>query len=378
MALPPPSKVKTMTASAIRQPLAAGESRVTAAPTYLRVVATDKCNLSCSYCHGEGDNTGGGQLERETLMKCLRIAADKGVRKFKFLGGDPLVRRDLPEVIASLRGVAPRADISLITAGSQKAEKVDAVFGAGLDRINFSMHGFSVGAFAARQPRKINAAKLHAQRGAFVARVLEYGRACKINYVYTGRKDEGDLNQLLDWAAPLNVTVNVLDDLKNESLNADVLYDALKRMRGTPLREEKCPDPDSMETRHLIWGDGLRVELKHNRLGDMFAYAACPDCDKQRQCREGIYAIRLMSSGDLQLCMDRPDIALPLAGIVGEKGEQAGARAWDNFFKEEMNNETHNTCRYRRARRGEDDNRAGDFQIVRLFVPQRVGGSVAA
>ena len=103
-----------------------------APPTYLRVVATTRCNLSCSYCHGEGDDAGGGQLEKARLLPCLQVAADKGIRKFKFLGGDPLVRADLPEIIAAVRSFAPFADISLITAGSQKAEKADEVFAAGL------------------------------------------------------------------------------------------------------------------------------------------------------------------------------------------------------------------------------------------------------
>ena len=157
-----------------------------APPTYLRVVATTRCNLSCSYCHGEGDDAGGGQLEKARLLPCLQVAADKGIRKFKFLGGDPLVRADLPEIIAAVRSFAPFADISLITAGSQKAEKADEVFAAGLDRINFSIHGFSVAALAGRQGRAANAEKLHCQRAKFIERVLVLGRKCKINYVYTG------------------------------------------------------------------------------------------------------------------------------------------------------------------------------------------------
>lgn len=358
-------------------PGAAATPAAIAPPTYLRVVATTRCNLSCSYCHGEGDDAAGGQLDTALLMQCLRIAAAKGIRKFKFLGGDPLVRADLPDVIAGLRAIAPSADISLITAGSQKADKVDAVFAAGLDRINFSMHGFSIAALAARQERRVNAEKLHAQRAAFIARVLEYGRVCKINYVYTGESDESDLNELLDWAAPLPVTVNVLDDLNNSSLDAAALCRALTRMRGEPACEERVPDADSMETRHLIWKDGLRVEIKHKQLGDLLAYAACPSCSKRYKCREGIYAIRLLHSGNLHLCMDRQDIFLPLADIIQERGRQEGARAWEQFFTEEMNNEKNNTRRYRSARRGQNHHRAGDCKVVRLDFPRRIGGSIA-
>lgn len=374
----PCSKMTDITAAVLRPLPGAGANLAgIAPPTYLRVVATTRCNLSCSYCHGEGDDAKGGQLDTEMLMQCLRIAAAKGVRKFKFLGGDPLVRADLPDVIARLHAAAPSADISLITAGSQKAEKVDAVFAAGLDRINFSMHGFSAAALAGRQSRKVSGEKLHAQRAAFIARVLEYGRACKINYVYTGEDNEGDLNELLDWAAPLPVTVNVLDDLGNSSLNAAALCLALTRMRGRPASEESVPDADSMETRHLIWDDGLRVEIKHKRLGDLLAYAACPDCHKRQMCREGIYALRLLHSGNLHLCMDRQDIFLPLADIIGRHGRQEGARQWDQFFREEMNNGKNNTRRHRRARCGQNHNRAGDCKVVRLDIPRRIGRGAA-
>lgn len=334
------------------------------APTYLRVVATTRCNLSCSYCHNEGDTHDPKELAADLLIQCLEVAVCQGIRKFKFLGGEPLVRRDLPQIVAHLRRLAPAADISVITAGCQKVEKIDDLFSAGLDRMNFSIHGFSLPAFAARQPINSNVAKLHAQRGEFIKHLLKHGKPCKINYVYTGRRDEKDLNALLDWAAPLPVVVNVLDNLDDPELDAQVLQDALIRMRGGSFLTERCEDPDSLDTRHFIWEDGLRVEIKDRQLGNLQAYAACPTCDKRKQCREGIYALRLMHSGNLQLCMDRGDIYLPLTAIIKKQGIAAGRDEWDRFFMEELNHGDNHLSYNRGARRRQDRAWEGDSQVV--------------
>ena len=97
-------------------------------PTYLRIVATTRCNLSCSYCHREGDDLNGGQLNSFYLKKCLKIAATKGIRKFKFLGGEPLLRKDLAEIIEYLRDNSSNSDISIITAGVVPIRLIDKVF----------------------------------------------------------------------------------------------------------------------------------------------------------------------------------------------------------------------------------------------------------
>lgn len=346
-------------------------------PTYLRIVATTRCNLSCSYCHGEGDTSHKGELAHDTLIRCLEVAATKGIRKFKFLGGDPLIRSDLPDIIAKLRNIAPDADISLITAGSQRANKVDNVFSAGLDRINFSIHGFTESEFANRQSHNTSTAKLYQQRTDFIERVMTYDKPCKVNYVYTGKQNDADINGLLDWAADKPVIVNILDDLNNPNLNADVLLEVLMRLRGAPLDEKIHPDPDSLATKHFSWRDGLQVELKHKQLGNMLAYAACPSCPKRQQCREGIYALRLFHTGNLHLCMDRPDINFPLADIINNHGILAGEKEWDKFFNQEMNDGKNHISYNRRPRRGENHDRTDDCKIIRMHFPNRARGANA-
>lgn len=287
-------------------------------PTYLRVVATTRCNYQCSYCHMEGDPQGAltaHELPQHELLGCLDVLARVGMRKIKFLGGEPLLRKDLPEVVSQLRVWAPDADLSVITAGALPVSRQDALFGAGLDRMNVSIHGFGVEAFAKRNANPLH----HARRDAFVEGLVERGRPTKLNYVYSGPADDEDLLRLLAWAAPRGLLVNILDNLELE-LGAKALFEWLIIHRGYPTGKRLERDPHSLDTLHLAWPDGLRVELKHQRLGALAPWTSCSSCPLRARCKEGIFAMRLTHDGMLAPCMDRPDLGMALAPTLKVMG----------------------------------------------------------
>lgn len=299
-------------------------------PTYLRTVVTTACPLSCSYCHMEGDAHQAGtarQLDPEVLDACLAVAAAAGIRKFKFLGGEPLVRRDLPERIQRLRRVAKSADLSIITSGVAPVSIVESLFAAGLDRMNVSIHGYSMPAFAARSRLP---ERHHAQRAEVLAFLLRLGRPVKLNYVYSGPHDDADLGALLSWAAPLPLVVNVLDDLGNSMLGPSVLLQTLRQLRGDWTEQYAEHDADSLPTTRLRWPDGLVVEVKTEHLGQLAPWRDCGTCSLRSRCREGIYAVRLTHRGYLQLCMDRPELGISLVDAL-EAGPAAAEHAWREF-----------------------------------------------
>jgi cyclic pyranopterin phosphate synthase len=288
---------------------------------YLRVVLTARCNLSCSFCHMEGDPGVDGQrggLDADELGRLLQGAARAGIRKLKFLGGEPLLRGDLPRVLAPLRAAFPDLDLSIITAGAVDPERLLACYRAGLSRCNVSIHGWSREAFVART--RASNPRLHDLRTRFLDAVLQAGRPLKLNYVYTGAADLPDLDALLDWAAGRPLVVNVLDDLGQEALDAGEIEAAVIGLRGAPGERRLEPDPFSLPTLRLRWRDGLEVEIKHQQLGALGAYRSCATCPKRRACTEGILALRLTHTGELRPCMDRPDLAIPLRPLLARQG----------------------------------------------------------
>jgi len=303
---------------------------MTRLPTYLRVVVTTACPLSCAYCHAEGDWQRAGAsrgLPTPLLEHCLAVAADAGIRKFKFLGGEPLVRRDLPAIVRSLRARRPDADLSVITSGTPGLALTQAqtLFAAGLDRMNLSIHGWTPAALARRGGNE----SAHARRRELLTWLIDVGRPLKLNYV-VGVDDVDDVRAFLDWAAEQRVVVNLLDDLNDPRASADALMTQLRRWRGPSDASWQDEDPDSLPTTRLRWRDGLVVEIKTSRLGDVAPWTSCATCAVRGRCREGIFALRLTHDGRLQSCLDRPDLSLPLADLVQEDPALALAR-WQAF-----------------------------------------------
>ena len=111
--------------------------------TDLRVSLTDRCNLRCEYCMpAEGLDW----LPRPTLLtddevvRLARIGVELlGITEVRFTGGEPLLRRGLPGIVARTAALRPRAEISLTTNGIGLDRLAAPLLEAGLDRINVSL-----------------------------------------------------------------------------------------------------------------------------------------------------------------------------------------------------------------------------------------------
>lgn len=298
-------------------------------PTYLRVVVTPTCNHQCSYCHMEGDPRRRGferGLPSDVLMAAFGALTPLGLAKIKFVGGEPLLRPDLPELVSAARATFPAADLSVITAGGVHTSRQDRVFEAGLDRMNVSIHGFGERAFVRRGNRE---RLLHA-RTLFLEALLRRERPTKLNYVYSGPEDDDDLRELLTFSAGRGVLVNVLDNL-NADIGPRRLIALLERWLGGPDEHTRDRDPHSLDTTRLRWHGGPWVEIKTEHLGEYAPWTDCTTCERRQTCREGIFALRLTHDGQLRPCMDRSDLGYPLVDELLERGLAAaieGLQGW--------------------------------------------------
>ncbi|MFB9908895.1 GTP 3',8-cyclase MoaA [Allokutzneria oryzae] len=111
--------------------------------TDLRVSVTDRCNLRCSYCMpAEGLDwlPGSDLLTSEELTRLISVAVrDLGVDEIRFTGGEPLLRKDILDVIAGAARLTPRPRMSLTTNGLRLPELAAGLKAAGLDRVNVSL-----------------------------------------------------------------------------------------------------------------------------------------------------------------------------------------------------------------------------------------------
>lgn len=108
----------------------------------LRVSVTDRCNLRCSYCIPEEKVEWlprAGILSFEEIERFVRIVAPLGIRKLRLTGGEPLLRKDLPKLVASLTAVPGIADVGMTTNAVGLARLARPLREAGLRRLNVSL-----------------------------------------------------------------------------------------------------------------------------------------------------------------------------------------------------------------------------------------------
>ncbi len=116
----------------------------------LRISVTDRCNLRCFYCM-PADNIEfmprQELLTFEEIARVVRVAAGLGIRKLRLTGGEPLVRRELEKLVELLAAIPGIDDIGLTTNALLLDQQAEALYAAGLRRINISLDALDPVAF---------------------------------------------------------------------------------------------------------------------------------------------------------------------------------------------------------------------------------------
>ena len=167
--------------------------------TYLRLSVTDRCDLRCAYCMPERM----AFLPRSEVLSLeeLRVAAlgfiARGVRKIRLTGGEPLVRRDVMDLVRALgREVGAGLDeLTMTTNGTQLAQHAGALADLGVRRVNVSLDTRDPALFA----RLARRAALPQVLGG-IAAAKAAGLAVKINAVALKGLNQGELPDLIAWA----------------------------------------------------------------------------------------------------------------------------------------------------------------------------------
>ena len=160
---------------------------------YLRLSVTDLCNLRCRYCMPDGVE----KLEREAVLtyeEFLRLAAlfaQCGIDTVRVTGGEPLVRKNVAQLVAGLKETPGIRRVTLTTNAVLLAEQLPALLDAGLDSVNISLDTLRPEVF-----RQITARDDFAAVQAGLQAALESGLPVKLNCVPQVGVNEGELEAL--------------------------------------------------------------------------------------------------------------------------------------------------------------------------------------
>ena len=110
--------------------------------TYLRISVTDRCNFRCQYCmpaEGVPWKNQDEILSFEEIVDIVKVGTRLGIKKIRLTGGEPLVRKDLPELIQMLSALPEIEEIGMTTNGVLLQKYAKELKAAGLSRVNISL-----------------------------------------------------------------------------------------------------------------------------------------------------------------------------------------------------------------------------------------------
>lgn len=287
----------------------------------LRISVTDRCNLRCSYCmpaEGLPWQSREEHLSSDELVAVVAEFARLGVRTVRLTGGEPLLRRDLPELIAALHALPGIDDVALTTNGVLLERRAAELAAAGGARLNVSIDSADPELFRAVTRRDDLARVL---RGLEAARAFPQFAPLKLNAVALRGVTEPSLDGLLAVAAAAGAELRFIEPMPLDAERAWSRDDGLTRAQLRELLEQRgelidLPTPPAATAR--------RWELRpHGVVVGCIASVSEPFC-------AGCDRLRLTADGQLRACLfahAETDLRALLRGGAGPGALEPAIRA---------------------------------------------------
>lgn len=258
---------------------------------YLRISVTDKCNLRCKYCMPE---TGIDLMPHEELLtleeiyRVVRIMEGLGIKKVRFTGGEPLVRKNLVKLIEDVGKLSGIEEIAMTTNGVLFADRAAELKKAGLTGVNISLDTLDKERFRAITGVDAKEGVLEA-----IGKAQEENLKVKLNCVPCREFNEEDLVSLAALAMWNKVDVRYIELMPLgcgklfHGIPSDEILEKLEAEYGKAMPVENA------------WGRGparyYEFENFQGRIGFIspMSHKFCKSCNR----------VRLTAEGRLKLCL---------------------------------------------------------------------------
>ncbi|MDX6266017.1 MAG: 3,8-cyclase [Frankiales bacterium] len=290
----------------------------------LRVSLTDRCQLRCTYCMPEeGLQWAKDVLSADETARVVRVAVREGIREVRLTGGEPLLRRDLLDVVAQI----DVPDLSLTTNGMGLARLARDLRSAGLQRVNVSVDTLRPDRFRMLTRRDGLAAVLDGVTAAKEAGLLPV----KVNTVLMRGVNDDEVLDLVTWARAEDVELRFIEHMplgpdgawsREDIVTADEVLAVLRSAyEVTPVGQRESAPAE-------LW----RLDGHGPAVGVIASVTQpfCGDCDRLRLTADGHLRACLFSrdEDDLRplLRSDASDdeLAAKLHAVVASKGAGHG------------------------------------------------------
>ena len=292
-------------APALRAALAPLTDPFGRAITYVRVSVTDRCDFRCVYCMSEDMHflPKADILSLEELDRLCSAFVALGTRKLRLTGGEPLVRRNIMELIRSLgRHLRSGAleELTLTTNGSQLARHADDLRAAGVRRINVSVDTLDAGRFQSitrwgRLPQVLEGLEAAKQAGLEV----------KINAVALKGVNDDGLDEMLAWCGRQGFDLTLIEVMPLGDMDGNG-GGAVREDQFLSLRDVRADLEQRwtlLDSDYRTGGPARYVTVKETgrRLGFItpLTHNFCESCNR----------VRVTCTGTLYMCLGQEDAA---------------------------------------------------------------------
>ena len=258
--------------------------------TDLRVSLTDRCNLRCSYCmppEGLDWLPAPEVLTGAEIVRLIRIGVSMlGIQEVRFTGGEPLLRKDLVQIVQRTAALQPRPEISLTTNGIGLARLAGALREAGVDRINVSLDTLRPEVFRKLSRRDRLPDVLEGLTAAAAAGLTPV----KVNAVLMRGLNDGEAVPLLEYCLSRGYELRFIEQMpldaqhgwkRAEMVTADEIFAALSSAFSLT--------PDDARARGSAPAETFLVDGGPARVGVIASVTRpfCGSCDRVRLTADG-------------------------------------------------------------------------------------------
>ena len=267
----------------------------------LRISVTDRCNLRCQYCMPEEDYV---WLARENILQfeevgaLVDVFADLGVDKVRLTGGEPLLRRDLADLVQLLARKPRIRDLALTTNGVLLAEHAPALRAAGLHRVTVSLDTLRPERFRALTRRPSHAQVLEGLRAVSAAGFS----GTKVDTVVMRGVNEDELADLTEYGKTVAAEVRFIEYMDvggatRWSMEAVVSRaEMLKSLERRYGRIDPVVEPSAAPADRYRLPDGTVFGIISSTTAPF-----CESCDRSRLTADGLWYLCLYALRGIDL-----------------------------------------------------------------------------
>ncbi|MEY8198863.1 MAG: GTP 3',8-cyclase MoaA [Colwellia sp.] len=260
--------------------------------SYLRLSITDVCNFSCNYCLPDGYQCDQPRdfLSLDEIKRIAKAFAELGTEKIRITGGEPALRKDLPEIIRICKETQGIKKVAITSNGFKLPEHLPQWLDAGIDAINISIDSLD--------PRQFHAITGHDKLKTILKGIdmaLADGRASlKVNTVLMREYSGKDIQSYLDWLKDTPITLRFIELMQTGDNKQ--FFDA-QHVQGSRIKQNLILDGWLPVIQNKSAGPAQ--EFYHpdyqGKVGLIMPYSKdfCSSCNR----------LRISSSGKLHLCL---------------------------------------------------------------------------